>query len=69
MKIHRVSYYIDHDGLTYEWAPTKAAAKAIENGLFTREDVGEVEIELVEIPTDKAGLIEWLNQNLTRDNG
>jgi len=63
MKVYRVQYLID-DGWAYEWFTTKAEAKQAikeikdergEDALF------ESEPELRVIPTDKKGLVQWLN--------
>jgi len=42
----------------------------VPEGPLTREEAqGPEGVRLVEIPTDKEGLIEWLNANFTTDNG
>jgi len=63
MKVYRVRYLID-SGLAHEWFATKAEAKqAIKEIKDERGDdaLFESEPELRVIPTDKKGLVQWLN--------
>lgn len=52
-----------------EYAGKQADAAAIKKSVFeTHRDAGlkrsSIEVDEVEIPTDKAGLIAWINSNL-----
>lgn len=68
MKIWRCSFHGDPDlGNTQSWHPSKAAAMAARRELA--EKPASCEIESVDIPTDKAGLIGWLNDHFNTDNG
>jgi hypothetical protein len=75
MKVYKVYYHTVAMGATIEWHRTKGEAEAaFSDALAYREECGEggcgpEGIEVVDIPTDKAGLIEWLNHNLSTDNG
>lgn len=72
MKLWRATYY-DNNGLgtCIEWHATKRAAeqamrKALENGEGSTDDHG---IDYVDVPTKKAEMIRWLNQNCNSNNG
>lgn len=63
MKVYRVQYLVDGEWV-YEWFATKAKAKEFmkevrdargDDALF------ESEPKLHDIPTDKKGLVRWLN--------
>ena len=63
MKVYRVQYQID-DGWAYEWYATKAEAKQAIKRIKDEEGgdaLFESEPELRVIPTDKKGLVRWLN--------
>jgi len=68
MKVYRVQYQVD-GGWAYEWFTTKAEAKqAIKEIKNERKDdeingdgLLDSEPELRVIPTDKKGLVQWLN--------
>lgn len=48
------------------WAPAEGAAKKARRKLAagaSRKDIEAVSIESVDVPTSKAGIIEWLNEN------
>jgi hypothetical protein len=71
MKLYRIQFQSADEGLILGWASSKIEAARKRREL--RRDFGEAQgldvIEAIEMPTDKAGLIRWLNANLTRDNG
>lgn len=50
------------------WAPSMGAARKERRRLSEEHTLklNDVEIELVDVPSGKAGLIGWLNQNFTR---
>jgi len=63
MKIYRVQYQ-DYDSWVNEWFATKAEAKKFIKELIGTggdDDVFALEPELRVIPTDKKGLVRWLN--------
>ena len=74
MRVWRV-YWQDPDlGTLVRWRSSKAHGKArlkrALDELGDRADTGPSGVELVEIPTyTKVALINWLNTNMTSDNG
>lgn len=69
MKLWR-AYTIDpHDGTIYRWAGDAKAACEARRELERDGYTNPTGIEAVDIPTSKAGLIGWLNDNFTTDNG
>lgn len=67
MKIWRAWTIHPHDGTLYVWASSERAVRALARNEWSTQ--APLNIEHVEIPTDKAGLIEWLNSNFNTDNG
>jgi hypothetical protein len=74
MKIYRVNIDTADHGCLVSWHPSKRAADTYIRQWF--EDNGEGDpdprvnlIQQIDIPTDKAGLINWLNVYFTSDNG
>lgn len=68
MKLWRACIIDPHEGCCYAWCVSKKDALAeckafIDSGLS-----GPTGVLLVDIPTTKAGLMKWLNDNFTRDN-
>lgn len=82
MRVYRVSWWHPWNGSQLSWAPSKREAQshlrqamrslheeekeAGPDGNYSGEPCG---IEQLDIPTDKAGLIDWLNRQFTSDNG
>ena len=69
MKIYRATYWDRDHGQLPSWHSNKNSAKIwasemLENG----PSQGPCEVELWDIPTDKRGLIGWLNANFRSDN-
>jgi hypothetical protein len=63
MKLHRITYAKDEEE-RQEFAASDGAASARITALKKEGGIqGKPEREPVEIPTDKTGLIEWLNTN------
>ena len=63
MKVYRVQYQ-NNDGCAYEWYATKAEAKRAIKEIkdeWGDDALFESEPELRVIPTDKKGLVRWLN--------
>lgn len=70
MKLHKLTYDDRDHGLCLEWFTRVSDAY-----LRIKELQGELgytpnhTITPMEIPTDKNGLMNWLNEHFTRDNG
>lgn len=70
MKLYRTQHHepkLDEESsiqLKYHWQGTQADAAACRKDLKAK---GHTSIETVDVdvPTDKAGLLEWLNTNVT----
>ena len=72
MKIYRCDFFDSFEGVQVTWHASKAdAAKNLRYLQKARGTLanGPEGISAEEIPTDKAGLIDWLNDNLNTDNG
>jgi hypothetical protein len=69
MQLYRVTSRHAMDGTCYEWCGTKADAAAAAKKAKDDFEVESVMWEPVEVPTDKPGLMRWLNVHLSRDNG
>ncbi len=71
MKIYRCTVSDDQDGTFLSWHFNKAdAARHLRKAL--QKDTVEPTLSavtVVDIPTDKAGLIAWLNLYFSTDNG
>lgn len=60
MLLFRITY-TGHDGVvTNEWVGSWEEAQRLARTLRKRPDT-DVRIEQLEVPTDKYGLLEWLN--------
>jgi hypothetical protein len=66
MKVYRLSIQDTDLGTMLEWHPSKRAAQKARSDL---EPGTSAEIEPIDVPTDRAGLLKWLNDNFTSDNG
>lgn len=78
MRIYRCEVYgWPDDGTNVSWFPNKAQADRFlrKQQKERRENTGEERafgpegVEMVDIPTDNTGLIDWLNRNFSTDNG
>jgi hypothetical protein len=72
MKVIRLSYWDSDNGCCLSWHRNKSEAEKhlshlSEDGRLNGD--GPTTIKTVEIPTDKDGLIDWLNANFDTDNG
>ncbi len=70
MKLHMVTYVIDDDTpaevTLRKFAGSESDASKMATALKKEHKlIGKPEREAIEIPTDKAGLLEWLNKNAT----
>lgn len=76
MHLYKVEWQDAREGSQLVWCGSMAAAKqeAREQrdgpryAELERDERPKFEIEAVEIPTDKAGLLEWLNANVKQHN-
>ena len=63
------AYKVNHKDLGTRFAPSEALARTARQSMFEAgSDISKVArkditIEMVEIPTGKAELLEWLNKN------
>lgn len=63
------SYYHDPDhGIVVRWFSTRREAERHQREIAKDEDAAPGNIEAVNVPTDKAGLLNWLNIWVTTDN-
>lgn len=72
MKLYRCTKYDNALGTLLSWHPNRRDAKAeLRRHQLERGDTacGPECVESVDVPTDKAGLLTWLNRNLHADNG
>lgn len=72
MKVWRCQMYDEGLGAILSWHRSQREARASLREFQERREgpaVGPEGVELVEIPTDKTGLIRWLNRNCESDNG
>lgn len=69
MKIWRTWTSDPHEGTVYQWSSTKAEAIRARRIMKEEGYDTDIAIEQVDIPTDKRGLVNWLNDNFTLDNG
>ena len=71
MNLYKVSYYTAHDGLQIAWQGSITAAR-LRRDAFEQmygPAMGVNIIERVIVPTNKAGLLAWLNTHFNTDNG
>ena len=72
MKVWRCDMYDSGLGALISWHPSERDARR-DLAAFRRERVGPAVgpegVTPVEIPTDKVGLLRWLNAHLTSNNG
>jgi hypothetical protein len=70
LKLFRVRIHHYEKASTLIWRDSAPSAEnALKVALKTLPDIkAESSIELVEIPTDKQGLLIWLNENFKTDN-
>lgn len=73
MKVYKVHWHDPDNGCELRWYGSKAEATgALKAVLKSYEDASDAEpsgITAQDVPTDKAGLLLWLNVNLRTDNG
>ena len=67
MKLYRIQARHNEEGTIYTWAGTQATAKLRAKEMDDEHHFkldADPKIEVVEVPTDKKGLLRWLNNNL-----
>jgi hypothetical protein len=72
MRVYQLTLYDQDCGALLSWHPSMDAAKAaLRVGISERGEKKTVldTIEPHDIPTDKAGLLRWLNQHFKTNNG
>ncbi len=71
MKIYRCAFHDASLGLMLTWHSSRRQAEHELRRLQSQRDApsGVEAVELVEIPTDRNGLLSWLNRNFGSDNG
>lgn len=71
MKLYRHTMHDADEGTLFSWHASKADAMRAKREFEARRgescDAGQV--EAVDVPTDKRGLLSWLNSNCNSDNG
>lgn len=72
MKVYRCDFYDQDEGATVSWHSNKKEAEdrlkqlQLDRGATAQGPEG---VAAIEIPSGKRDLIDWLNENLNRDNG
>lgn len=73
MKIYRCDFYDPDEGACVSWHASEAEAlgelRRQQRARGTSRATGPEGVTRQIIPTDRAGLIDWLNSHFTRDNG
>jgi hypothetical protein len=76
MKLWKATVQDGGEGACLVWASSKAGAKRLAKELIENNDAeGDFEppylahIEQMDVPTDRKGLVAWLNLYFNRDNG
>jgi len=75
MRLYKITSYEPSEGRVFVWAGTQAEAKVAakkqkDNLTAAYGNTDEKpEVTEIDLPTDKAGLLAWLNTNFNRDNG
>ena len=76
MKLYRIHYYDQDTGNRYVWCRNKEqVTKEITEikQIYKNENVSstalDLDVDVVNFPTKKQELLEWLNYHLSTDNG
>lgn len=67
MKVWRAWVSDGQEGICYVWGTSRRGVRVLARDTFN--DGPEVHCEQIDIPATKTGLVNWLNDNFTRDNG
>jgi hypothetical protein len=68
VKLYRIVIYRG-DGVFWEWSGSKGAAEARAAEIVADDAAENTEVVRVDVPEQKAALIEWLNHNAPDHNG
>lgn len=68
MKLWRASTIHAHDGTLLRWGASERAVRQLARNDFDAHCSKPV-FEQIDIPTTKAGLVDWLNDHFNTDNG
>jgi len=74
-KFYRLDWHDAEEGDMLLWAETKKVANIIKMNVLKKykdkpkDYESPVQIEEVDIPTDKVSLAKWLSRNYNKDNG
>jgi hypothetical protein len=69
MNLYKVEYGVTEFGadlVRVKWVGTQAEAARVKKQL-TATSAYDIEVEACEVPTDKPGLLAWLNRNVAGD--
>ena len=69
MKIYKVTHNDQNIGTVLSWHSNKADAEKLVRELNHSMEFSSPYVNIVEFPTDKAGIIKWLNAYFNTDNG
>lgn len=77
MKIYKTYWQDASEGFCQSWHPSmREADRALvarrrehKDRTGSKDDPEPMGVDVVNVPTDKQGLIGWLNTNFSRDNG
>ena len=72
MKVYKATLYNVDMGAMLQWFSNKREAdKAVREHVaqLDSDPVGPCDVQTVEIATDRAGLLRWLNTHFTTNNG
>lgn len=64
MKLYKTKGLNDQEGWSQKWDGTQADARATRKD-FKERGLSKIETKEVDVPTDKPGLLAWLNANVT----
>lgn len=73
MKLHRITVIHPHEGTCYIWCRTQLEVaqqkRELKNTLMAGLEKEALTVDRVEVPTDKGGLVAWLNAHFSKNNG
>jgi hypothetical protein len=71
VKIYRTAFHDADEGTILSWHSSRREAEKALRELQAGRDrpQGVEEVEQVILPTDRAGMLRWLNARFDRDNG
>lgn len=69
MRVYELALQHPDEGNVISWHPSKAEAERLGREEFNRGGYDRMMVFGHTIPTDKRGLLRWLNTHVTKDNG